>query len=87
MSIFQSPTQCEVITKSGEFTSSPFGLQNKLGALFRPVLPFTHIHASEPPMPSPKQPLPPQPEPETKAEAPPTTVSTTANMTTSRDAM
>ncbi|XP_023816312.1 voltage-dependent N-type calcium channel subunit alpha-1B isoform X8 [Oryzias latipes] len=61
--------------------------QNKLGALFRPVLPFTHIHASEPPMPSPKQPLPPQPEPVTKAEAPPTTPSTNADRTSSRDTL
>ncbi|XP_047425801.1 voltage-dependent N-type calcium channel subunit alpha-1B isoform X2 [Mugil cephalus] len=60
------------------------GLQSKLGTLFRPVLPLTHIQEVEPPMSSPRQNLPPQPEPETKPEAPPTTTTNTVN---NRDSM
>lgn len=57
--------------------------QSKLGALFRPVLPLTHIQEVEPPFSSPKQPLTPQPEPEAKSEAQPTTTATLVN----RDAL
>ncbi|KAG8010867.1 Voltage-dependent N-type calcium channel subunit alpha-1B [Nibea albiflora] len=57
------------------------GPQSKLGALFRPVLPLTHILEVEPPFPSPQQPLPPKPE--AKPEAPPTTITTTATTATS----
>lgn len=53
-------------------------LQSKLGALFRPMLPFTHIR--EPPLTSPIQPPLTQPEPESKkpdtVAATSTTVST-----------
>ncbi|XP_030005055.1 voltage-dependent N-type calcium channel subunit alpha-1B-like [Sphaeramia orbicularis] len=51
----------------------PSGPPNKLGALFRPVLPLTHIQEVEPLTPSPKQPLPSKPEPDAKVEAPPST--------------
>lgn len=44
-----------------------FFLQSKLGSLFRPVLPFTHIQEIEPPFSRPKQVL--SPEPEKKPEA------------------
>ncbi|XP_056258885.1 voltage-dependent N-type calcium channel subunit alpha-1B isoform X2 [Seriola aureovittata] len=54
------------------------GTQSKLGALFRPVLPLTHIQEVEPPICSPKQPLPSVPEPEAKPQAPPTTTATTS---------
>ncbi|KAM6902920.1 putative voltage-dependent N-type calcium channel subunit alpha-1B [Xenentodon cancila] len=48
---------------------NPSGVpQNKLGALFRPVLPFTHIHEVEPPISSPKPPSPPQLKPELQQE-------------------
>ncbi|CAG5867207.1 unnamed protein product, partial [Menidia menidia] len=47
--------------------------QSKLGALFRPMLPFSHIQEVPPPISSPRKPLPPQPEPERKTE-PTTTV-------------
>ncbi|TKS84186.1 Voltage-dependent N-type calcium channel subunit alpha-1B [Collichthys lucidus] len=59
------------------------GPQSKLSALFRPVLPLTHILEVEPPFPSPKQPLPPKPGPEPKPEAPPATITTTATTATS----
>ncbi|KAK5620794.1 hypothetical protein CRENBAI_018438 [Crenichthys baileyi] len=62
---------------------NPSGIsQNKLGALFRPVLPFTHLHQVAPPI---KPPPPPEPEPESKPEAPPSTTSTTINSATNRD--
>nr|XP_020470735.1 voltage-dependent N-type calcium channel subunit alpha-1B-like isoform X4 [Monopterus albus] len=51
------------------------GPQSKLGALFHPVLPLTHIQEVEPPICSPKQFHPPHPEPEVKPQAPPTTTS------------
>ncbi|XP_037835455.1 voltage-dependent N-type calcium channel subunit alpha-1B [Kryptolebias marmoratus] len=51
--------------------------QSKLGALFRPMLPFSHIH--EPPVSSIKPPVPPEHEPEPEPEAPP--VSTTSRET------
>ncbi|XP_040915486.1 voltage-dependent N-type calcium channel subunit alpha-1B isoform X3 [Toxotes jaculatrix] len=58
------------------------GPQSKLGALFRPVLPLTHLQEAEPPICSPKQPLPPQPMP----EAPPSSTTTaTAATSISRD--
>ncbi|GLD56698.1 voltage-dependent N-type calcium channel subunit alpha-1B-like protein, partial [Lates japonicus] len=60
------------------------GPQSKLGALFRPVLPLTHIQEVEPPICSPKQPLPPYPEPEAKLQAPPTTA-ITASTSINRD--
>lgn len=44
----------------------PGGPQSKLGALFRPILPLTHIPEVEPPSPSPKQPSPPKAEPDIK---------------------
>ncbi|XP_037548002.1 probable voltage-dependent N-type calcium channel subunit alpha-1B [Nematolebias whitei] len=50
--------------------------QSKLGALFRPVLPFSHIHNAEPPLSCPKPPAPPEPKPESQPEVPPV-VSTT----------
>uniref|UniRef100_A0A3Q1HDQ3 Voltage-dependent N-type calcium channel subunit alpha n=1 Tax=Anabas testudineus TaxID=64144 RepID=A0A3Q1HDQ3_ANATE len=40
--------------------NSSGGPQSKLGALFRPVLPLTHIQEVEPPICSPKQPFSPQ---------------------------
>ncbi|MED6280538.1 hypothetical protein CHARACLAT_011862 [Characodon lateralis] len=62
---------------------NPSGIsQNKLCALFRPVLPFTHLHQAAPPI---KPPPPPEPEPESKAEAPPSTTSTTVNSAPSQD--
>ncbi|XP_017163319.1 voltage-dependent N-type calcium channel subunit alpha-1B-like isoform X4 [Poecilia reticulata] len=56
---------------------NPSGIsQSKLGALFRPVLPFTHLHEPAPPI----KPAPPL-EPEPKTQVPPTsTSSTTTNM-------
>ncbi|XP_041815617.1 voltage-dependent N-type calcium channel subunit alpha-1B isoform X1 [Chelmon rostratus] len=57
------------------------GPQSKLGALFRPVLPLTHILEVEPPFSSPSQPLPPQPTPEAKPEPLPTTTITTTTTT------
>ncbi|XP_069370208.1 voltage-dependent N-type calcium channel subunit alpha-1B isoform X3 [Paralichthys olivaceus] len=65
------------------------GPQSKMGALFRPVLPLTHIQEVEPRICSPKQPLPPQPEPERTPEVPPITAITAATSATSinRDAM
>lgn len=58
-------------------------LQSKLGALFRPVLPFTHLHEPAPPI---KPALPPEPEP--KTQAPPTFTSSTAtNVDANMDAM
>ncbi|XP_069017525.1 voltage-dependent N-type calcium channel subunit alpha-1B isoform X4 [Embiotoca jacksoni] len=59
------------------------GPQSKLGALFRPVLPRTHIQEVEPPISIPKQPFPPQPELETKPQLPPITAIT--NSTINRD--
>ncbi|XP_069561822.1 voltage-dependent N-type calcium channel subunit alpha-1B isoform X4 [Brachyistius frenatus] len=59
------------------------GPQSKLGALFRPVLPHTHIQEAEPPISIPKQPFPPQPELETKPQLPPITAIT--NSTINRD--
>ncbi|XP_026195314.1 voltage-dependent N-type calcium channel subunit alpha-1B isoform X3 [Anabas testudineus] len=62
--------------------NSSGGPQSKLGALFRPVLPLTHIQEVEPPICSPKQPFSPQPEPEAKLEALPTTTTTSMNRDT-----
>uniref|UniRef100_A0A674PPN6 Voltage-dependent N-type calcium channel subunit alpha n=1 Tax=Takifugu rubripes TaxID=31033 RepID=A0A674PPN6_TAKRU len=69
---------------------SSTGPQSKLGALFRPMLPFTHIR--EPPLTSPIQPPKPQPEPETKPDTLATTsttvgttVTATATTSTTRD--
>ncbi|KAF3702286.1 Voltage-dependent N-type calcium channel subunit alpha-1B Brain calcium channel III [Channa argus] len=53
--------------------NSSGGPQSKLGALFRPMLPLTHIQEVQSPVCSPKQPLPPQPISEAKPEALPTT--------------
>lgn len=53
--------------------------QSKLGSLFRPMLPLTHIQEVEPPICSPKLPLSPQPEPEAKPELLPTTSLTSVN--------
>lgn len=64
------------------FSDVCFILQSKLGTLFRPVLPLTHMREVEPPFSSPKQPLPPQPEPEAKPEALPSTTTVTATTTT-----
>ncbi|TNM92562.1 hypothetical protein fugu_019574 [Takifugu bimaculatus] len=71
---------------------SSTGPQSKLGALFRPMLPFTHIR--EPPLTSPIQPPKPQPEPETKPDTLPTTsttvgttVTATATTSTTRDSV
>ncbi|XP_056873987.1 LOW QUALITY PROTEIN: voltage-dependent N-type calcium channel subunit alpha-1B [Takifugu flavidus] len=71
---------------------SSTGPQSKLGALFRPMLPFTHIR--EPPLTSPFQPPKPQPEPETKPDTLPTTsttvgttVTATATTSTTRDSV
>uniref|UniRef100_A0A3B3YX82 Voltage-dependent N-type calcium channel subunit alpha n=1 Tax=Poecilia mexicana TaxID=48701 RepID=A0A3B3YX82_9TELE len=51
---------------------NPSGIsQSKLGALFRPVLPFTHLHEPAPP-------IKPAPPPEPKTQAPPTSTSSTA---------
>ncbi|KAM7393228.1 hypothetical protein PAMA_008058 [Pampus argenteus] len=58
------------------------GTQSKLGALFRPVLPLTHIQEVEPPFPIPKLPVSPQPEPEAASETPPTTTATSVNRDT-----
>ncbi|XP_036972795.1 voltage-dependent N-type calcium channel subunit alpha-1B isoform X3 [Acanthopagrus latus] len=54
------------------------GPPSKLGALFRPVLPLTHILEVEPPFPSLKQPLPSQPEPVAKPATLPSTAIATA---------
>ncbi|XP_035995934.1 voltage-dependent N-type calcium channel subunit alpha-1B isoform X4 [Fundulus heteroclitus] len=63
---------------------NPSGIsQSKLGALFRPVLPFTHLHEAAPPVKPP--PPPPEPEPEPKPEPPPSTTSATMNSATTRD--
>lgn len=60
--------------------------ESKLGALFRPVLPLTHIPEVEPPFPSPRQPLPSHPEREAKPETLHT--ATTASATSvNRDAI
>eukprot|EP00066_Takifugu_rubripes_P013491 XP_011602757.1 PREDICTED: voltage-dependent N-type calcium channel subunit alpha-1B isoform X2 [Takifugu rubripes] len=71
---------------------SSTGPQSKLGALFRPMLPFTHIR--EPPLTSPIQPPKPQPEPETKPDTLATTsttlgttVTATATTSTTRDSV
>ncbi|XP_035464086.2 voltage-dependent N-type calcium channel subunit alpha-1B isoform X2 [Scophthalmus maximus] len=62
------------------------GHQSKLGTLFRPVLPLTHLQHVEPPACSPKQPLPPQPQADAKPEAPPTSATiTTAAAPINRD--
>ncbi|XP_053705164.1 voltage-dependent N-type calcium channel subunit alpha-1B isoform X1 [Synchiropus splendidus] len=55
----------------------PGGPQSKLGALFRPVLPLTHIPEVEPPSPSPKQPSPPRIEPDPRIKESDTTATTT----------
>ncbi|XP_060917618.1 voltage-dependent N-type calcium channel subunit alpha-1B [Labrus mixtus] len=60
------------------------GPQSKLGALFRPVLPLTHILEVQPPVSSPKQPPTTQPEPEVKLVALPST-SLTATTSATRD--
>ncbi|KAM6975193.1 voltage-dependent N-type calcium channel subunit alpha-1B isoform 3-T3 [Tautogolabrus adspersus] len=59
------------------------GPKSKLGALFRPVLPLTHILEVEPPVSSPKQPPTTQPEPEVKLVALPSTTITATTVTTS----
>uniref|UniRef100_A0A096ME86 Voltage-dependent N-type calcium channel subunit alpha n=1 Tax=Poecilia formosa TaxID=48698 RepID=A0A096ME86_POEFO len=61
---------------------NPSGIsQSKLGALFRPVLPFTHLHEPAPP-------IKPAPPPEPKTQAPPTSTSSTAtNMDANMDAV
>ncbi|KAM3873751.1 putative voltage-dependent N-type calcium channel subunit alpha-1B [Diretmus argenteus] len=53
------------------------GHQSKIGALFRPMLPLTHIQEVVPPISSPKPSSPPQPDPEPQPEAPPTTTTMT----------
>uniref|UniRef100_UPI0037E984D5 voltage-dependent N-type calcium channel subunit alpha-1B-like n=1 Tax=Semicossyphus pulcher TaxID=241346 RepID=UPI0037E984D5 len=64
-------------------TGGPQVLKSKLGALFRPVLPLTHILEVEPPISSPKQPLSPHPEQEVKLVALPcTAIPTTTTATT-----
>ncbi|XP_075993878.1 voltage-dependent N-type calcium channel subunit alpha-1B-like isoform X2 [Genypterus blacodes] len=55
------------------------GPQSKMGALFRPMLPLTHIQEVEPPAPTPKQSPPPRPTPEPQPQAPPITAITSAN--------
>uniref|UniRef100_A0A3Q0SV45 Voltage-dependent N-type calcium channel subunit alpha n=1 Tax=Amphilophus citrinellus TaxID=61819 RepID=A0A3Q0SV45_AMPCI len=55
----------------------------KLGSLFRPILPFTHIHEVEPPFSSPTQAL--SPEPETKPEA--SRSMTTTNTSINKDTL
>ncbi|KAM9841004.1 voltage-dependent N-type calcium channel subunit alpha-1B [Aulostomus maculatus] len=62
------------------------GPQSKLGALFRPVLPLTHIQEVETLVTSPKQPLPSHPEPDAKPGAPHTT-SGTSTTSVNRDTM
>nr|XP_054600899.1 voltage-dependent N-type calcium channel subunit alpha-1B isoform X1 [Nothobranchius furzeri] len=52
--------------------------QSKLGALFRPMLPFSHIHDVEPPVISPKQAIPLEP------EAPPINASSNGEMILSK---
>ncbi|XP_054896571.1 voltage-dependent N-type calcium channel subunit alpha-1B isoform X2 [Poeciliopsis prolifica] len=61
---------------------NPSGIsQSKLGALFRPVLPFTHLH-------EPALPIKPAPPPEPITQAPPTfSSSTTTNMNANMDAI
>ncbi|KAM4635714.1 voltage-dependent N-type calcium channel subunit alpha-1B [Polymixia lowei] len=65
------------------------GTQSKIGALFRPMLPLTHIQEVEPPISSSKLPPLSEPEPEPQPEAPPTTTITTTATTvlTNRDAL
>ncbi|XP_041666643.1 voltage-dependent N-type calcium channel subunit alpha-1B isoform X2 [Cheilinus undulatus] len=58
------------------------GPQSKLGALFRPVLPLTHILEVDPPVSSQKQPITPEPKPEVKPEILPTTCLTAATRDT-----
>ncbi|XP_006803553.1 voltage-dependent N-type calcium channel subunit alpha-1B isoform X1 [Neolamprologus brichardi] len=53
--------------------NSSDGPQSKLGSLFRPVLPFTHIQEIEPPFSRPKQVLSPEPEKKTEASTATTT--------------
>ncbi|KAI3361703.1 hypothetical protein L3Q82_002061 [Scortum barcoo] len=65
--------------------NSSVGPQSKLGALFRPVLPLTHILEVEPPISSPKHPFPPLHEQEAKLEALPTTNTTTTTTSVNRD--
>ncbi|XP_071395220.1 voltage-dependent N-type calcium channel subunit alpha-1B-like [Centroberyx affinis] len=70
------------------------GTQSKMGALFRPMLPLTHLQEVEPPFSTPKPPPPSQPDPEPQPEAPPTTTTTptaaatiTITSLTTRDAL
>ncbi|XP_029921994.1 voltage-dependent N-type calcium channel subunit alpha-1B isoform X2 [Myripristis murdjan] len=60
------------------------GPQSKMGALFRPMLPLTHIQEAEPPISSPKPPSPSKPEPEPQLDVPPTTAITSL---TTKDAL
>uniref|UniRef100_A0A7N8XQE1 Voltage-dependent N-type calcium channel subunit alpha n=1 Tax=Mastacembelus armatus TaxID=205130 RepID=A0A7N8XQE1_9TELE len=60
---------------------------HKLGALFRPVLPLTHIQGVEPPICSPKQPLPPLPEHEAQPDAPFTSSCMSINRLNQRSAI
>ncbi|KAM9322783.1 voltage-dependent N-type calcium channel subunit alpha-1B [Pholidichthys leucotaenia] len=64
--------------------NSSGGPQNKMGALFSPVLPFTHLHSPEPHVSTPKEPLTPQPGPEIKQEISP---ATTTDTKVNRDAI
>ncbi|XP_051907015.1 voltage-dependent N-type calcium channel subunit alpha-1B isoform X4 [Hippocampus zosterae] len=54
------------------------GVQSKLGALFRPILPLGHIKEVQPPIASPEQLLPLQPESETKTSPLPPVATATA---------
>ncbi|XP_074474075.1 voltage-dependent N-type calcium channel subunit alpha-1B isoform X1 [Sebastes fasciatus] len=56
------------------------GTQSKLGSLFRPMLPLTHIQEIEPPICSPKQPF--SPEPEAKLQTLPSTSITSVHRDT-----
>ncbi|XP_057674671.1 voltage-dependent N-type calcium channel subunit alpha-1B isoform X4 [Corythoichthys intestinalis] len=60
------------------------GVQSKLGALFRPILPLGHIKEVEPPLPSPKQLLPLHPESEAETSPLPP-ITTTATSSINRD--
>ncbi|XP_061555479.1 voltage-dependent N-type calcium channel subunit alpha-1B isoform X1 [Phycodurus eques] len=60
------------------------GVQSKLGALFRPILPLGHIKEVEPPIPSPKMLLPLHPESEAKT-SPLLPVTTTATTSVNKD--
>ncbi|XP_074546394.1 voltage-dependent N-type calcium channel subunit alpha-1B isoform X4 [Halichoeres trimaculatus] len=68
--------------------NTPGGTQSKLGALFRPMLPLTHILEVEPPFPSCKESLSPQPQTALKPEALPImTTAITATTSTTRDTL